>query len=225
MGKQLSNVQTILKEIIKQEFEDNEMYSDQSTFFEFFSASQVLKNYGLSDEEIDNGIIGGENDGGCDSIYLFLNDEIITSDQVDTLSASKGSVLNLTIIQSKNVLGFGEDAIMKWKTISENLLDSGNSIHDFIGRYSEDTLEQFELFRDSFTKLIRSQVKVVFKYYYITLGREIHPNTQLQADELKKKIKSLYPSSNVSIEFITADKLLELYNTYSNSAIDKATKI
>lgn len=213
MPKVLSNVQTILKEIIKQEFDDNEMYSDQSTFFEFFSAAQVLKNYGLSDEEIDNGIIGGGNDGGCDSIYIFLNDEIITSDQVDTLSASKGSVLNITIIQSKNVLGFGEDAIMKWKTISENLLDSGNSIKDFIGRYSEDTLEQFELFRDSFTKLMRSQVRVVFKYYYVTLGLEVHPNTQSQADELMKKIKSLYPTSDVSIEFITADKLYELYNT------------
>lgn len=43
MAKNLSNVQTILKEIIKQEFDENDMYTDPSSFFEFFSASQVLK--------------------------------------------------------------------------------------------------------------------------------------------------------------------------------------
>lgn len=214
MAKQLSNVQTILREIIKQEFEDSDMYFDQSTFFEYFATSQVLKNYGLSDEEIENGIIGCGNDGGCDSMYVFLNEDLLTSDQVDTLSASKGSTLTLTIIQAKNELGFGEDAIMKWKTVSDNLLDSGNSIDDFSNRYSEGTLEHFKLFRGSLTKLIRSQIKILFKYYYITLGHEIHPHTQSQADELQQKVKNLYPSASIIIEFITADKLLELYNSY-----------
>ena len=189
MIKNLSNVQTILKEIIKLEFDENDMYTDHSAFFEYFSASLVLKNYGLSDEEIDNGIIGGGNDGGCDSMFIFLNDEIITSDQIENLSASKGSTLNLTIIQSKNELGFGEDALMKWKTVSENLLDSGNSLQDYTGRYSEDVLNQFQLFRDAFTKLIRSQIKVSFNYIYVALAHEIHPNTQKQADELESKIK------------------------------------
>ena len=213
MAKNLSNVQIILKEIIKQEFDENDMYTDLSTFFEYFSASQVLKNYALSDEEIDNGIVGGGNDGGCDSLFVFLNDEIITQDQIDGLSASKGSVLNFTVIQSKNETGFGEDAIMKWKTVSENLLDSGNSLQDYFDRYKENVLNQFQLFRDAFAKLIRSQIKVVFKYYYVTLAHEVHPNTQHQADELVSKIKSMYPSSSVTVSFITADKLLELFQT------------
>lgn len=213
MKKPLSNVQTILKEIIKQEFDDNGVYAELSSFFEYFSAAQVLKNYGLSDEEIDNGIIGGGNDGGCDSMFLFLNDEIITSDQVNSLSAAKGATLNFTIIQSKNELGFGEDAVMKWKTVSENLLDSGKSLQGYDGRYKEGVIEQFQLFRDAFTKLIRSQVKVVFIFYYITLAQEIHPNVQKQAKELENKIKKMYPTAAVSVEFITADRLLELYNT------------
>ena len=213
MAKQLTNVQTILKEIIKQEYNENELYSNISSFFEYFSASHVLKNYGLSDEEIDNGIMGSGNDGGCDSIFLFLNDEIVTSDQIETLTAAKGSILTFVIIQSKNELGFGEDAIMKWKAISENLLDSGNSLSDYDKRYTEDIIEKFKMFRDAFTKLIRSQIKVAFKYYYVALATEVHPNTKHQAEELSNKIKVMYPSSFVSIDFITADKLLELYNS------------
>ena len=47
-----------------------------------FSASQILKDYDLSDEEIENGIVGSGNDGGCDGIYIFLNKNLIMSDQV-----------------------------------------------------------------------------------------------------------------------------------------------
>lgn len=55
MAKQLTNVQTILKELIKQEFDANDLYPNISSFFEYFSASHVLKNYDLSDEEITMG--------------------------------------------------------------------------------------------------------------------------------------------------------------------------
>lgn len=157
--------------------------------------------------------MGSGNDGGCDSIFLLLNDEIITPDQIKTLTATKGSTLTFIIIQSKNELGFGGDAILKCKAVSENLLDSSNSLSKYSKRYTEGVIEHFKMFRDVFTKLIRYQIKVSFKYYYVALATEVHPNTKHQADELSDKIKAMYPASFVSIDFITADKLLELYNS------------
>lgn len=68
------NAQILLESLIEQEFQNNDNYSSISDYFEFFSASQILKNQGLSDDEVDNGIVGKGLDGGCDSIYLFLND-------------------------------------------------------------------------------------------------------------------------------------------------------
>lgn len=67
------NAQILLESLIEQEFQNNDNYSSISDYFEFFSASQILKNQGLSDDEVDNGIVGKGLDGGCDSIYLFLN--------------------------------------------------------------------------------------------------------------------------------------------------------
>ena len=67
------NAQILLENLIEQEFRNNDNYSNISEYFEFFSASQILKNQGLSDDEVDNGIVGKGLDGGCDSIYLFLN--------------------------------------------------------------------------------------------------------------------------------------------------------
>ena len=161
MAKNMTNNQVLLKECIKQEFSEAIIYSNEGVYFEHFAAAQVLKDYNLSDSEIDDGNTGGGCDGGCDNIYLFLNGEVITFDQIESLSATRGSTLELCIVQAKNELGFGEDAIMKWKTVSSNLLSISNSLDSYKGRYNEKTIEYFRLFRDAVTKLFRSQVKLV----------------------------------------------------------------
>lgn len=220
MANKLTNNQILLQECIKQEFEENDTYDDISTYFEFFAASQVLKDFNLSDEEIDNGNSGGGNDGGCDNLYIFLNSELVTADQIDSLKATKGSYLDFFILQSKNVTSFGEDALMKWKTISDNLLNMSNTLDDFSSRYNESTIESFRLFRDTIAKLVRSQVKVRFFYYYITLGIEVHPNVKMQAEELKTLVKGYYPSSEVQVLFITADQLIDMYNADSEISVN-----
>lgn len=216
----LTNNQILLRECIKQEFEDSSDYADISAFFEHFAISELLKDYNITDDEIDNGNVGGGNDGGCDGIYLFLNDELISPDQIETLSAPKGSTLKLCIIQAKNELGFKEDAIMKWKTVSENLMNMSSSLSDFSTRYNEQTIDAFAMFRDAVTKLIRSQIKLRIQYYYVTLGTEVHPNTQQQANELKEIVKRSYPSAFVDVSFIGADMLMEMYNTDSEVRIE-----
>ncbi|MCT7767720.1 MAG: AIPR family protein [Lactobacillus iners] len=220
MATQLTNNQILLKECIKQEFDESSGYNDLSTYFEHFAASQVLKDFNLSDEEIDSGNSGGSKDGGCDNLYIFLNGELITADQVDGLNATKGSYLDFFILQSKNTTSFGEDALMKWKTVSGNLLDMSKTLDSFSNRYNETTIESFGLFRDVIAKLVRSQVKVRFFYYYITLGTEIHSNVTMQAEELNTLVKEYYPSSEVNVRFITADQLMDMYNADSETRVN-----
>lgn len=220
MPRSLSNTQILLKEGIKQEYQDSDSYTDESSYFEFFSASQVLKNYSLSDEEIENHVIGDGNDGGCDALFLFLNSELITPDQVATLTASRGAILNFVIIQAKNTTSFKEDAIMKWKTTSSNLMDMSKNIDEFSSRYNENVREAFKMFRDVVTKFIRVQIKINIQYYYVTLANEVHPNVNTQADELCGNVNFMYPAANVRVSFIGADKLMELYNTDSEININ-----
>lgn len=174
----------------------------------------------MSDDKISDGIIGGGNDGGCDGMYIFLNNDLISQDQLANLTAPKGSNLTLIIVQAKNTTGFGEDAIMKWKTVSTNLLSISNDINSFKDRYSEQVIESFMLFRDAVTKLIRSQIKIDIQYYYITLADEIHPNVESQANELKKIVNQLYPSAKVDVTFLGADDLMNLYNSDSEVCVN-----
>lgn len=214
------NAQILLESLIEQEFQNNDNYSSISDYFEFFSASQILKNQGLSDDEVDNGIVGKGLDGGCDSIYLFLNNLLITPDVVEHISAPKDSILEMIIIQSKKTTSFGEDAVMKWKTISGNLLDLSKTTTDFMTRYNADVLEAFTMFRDTYTRLITSRVKLKFKFYYATLASELHPNVIQQAEELKGIIKGLFPNAVVEVTFVDSDALFDMYNAVIENRVN-----
>ena len=214
------NAQILLENLIEQEFRNNDNYSNISEYFEFFSASQILKNQGLSDDEVDNGIVGKGLDGGCDSTYLFLNNLLITPDVVEHISAPKDSILEMIIIQSKKTTSFGEDAVMKWKTISGNLLDLSKTTTDFTARYNADILEAFTTFRDTYTRLITSRVKLKFRFYYATLASELHPNVIQQAEELKDTIKGLFPNAVVEVTFVDSDTLFEMYNAVIENRVN-----
>ena len=214
------NAQILLENLIEQEFRNNDNYSNISDYFEFFSASQILKNQGLSDDEVDNGIVGKGLDGGCDSIYLFLDNLLITPDVVEHISAPKDSILEMIIIQSKKNTSFGEDAVMKWKTISGNLLDLSKTTTDFTARYNADVLEAFTTFRDTYTRLITSRVKLKFRFYYATLASELHPNVIQQAEELKDTIKGLFPNAVVEVTFVDSDTLFDMYNAVIENRVN-----
>lgn len=214
------NAQILLENLIEQEFKNNDNYSNISDYFEFFSASQILKNQGLSDDEVDNGIVGKGLDGGCDSIYLFLDNLLITPDVVEHISAPKDSILEMIIIQSKKNTSFGEDAVMKWKTISGNLLDLSKTTTDFTARYNADVLEAFTTFRDIYTRLITSRVKLKFRFYYATLASELHPNVIQQAEELKDTIKGLFPNAVVEVTFVDSDTLFDMYNAVIENRVN-----
>lgn len=212
MTKNLTNNQILLNELIRQEFDENKNYTEMNDFFELFVAEQYLKDYDLSYEEVEQGIKGSGLDGGCDAIYLFLNGMLINDDIIDNYKFPKDVKLDFFIVQAKNSNSFNEDVIMKWKTISSNLLQMSNNISDYKGRYNEDILTAFQLFQELYIKLIRNKIKLSINYAYISKGTEIHPNVKKQADELKDIVKSLFPNPNVtiSVDFVGADRLMEL---------------
>ena len=218
--KQLTNSQILIKECVAQSFRDSDEYDDEASFFEYFSSSQILKDYDLSDDEIENGIVGSSGDGGCDSIYIFLNKNLVLPDQIDSITPSKESKVEMVIIQSKRETSFKESAIQNWKDVSNNLLSLSNSLSDFTTRYNDDVRESFGFFRDLYTKLLRSRVKLEFKYIYVSYAEELHPNVKQQAEELKGLVCKLFPNAKVNIEFVGAAELYDKYNTPAETIVN-----
>lgn len=224
MAKSMTNDQLLIREYIKQQYAALQ-FPDQSSYFEFLAASQALREYDLSDEEIEAGLTGGGNDGGCDGLYLFFNDVLTGEEFIDNLgSIPREATLNIVVVQAKNELGFGEDAIMKWKTVSANLLQFENQIDSFTGRYEEKVLTFFENFKDLRIKLLTSKVKLVFSFVYVAVANDLHPNVQSQANELCDQIHQLFPGTmtSVSVDFVNASKLMELINAQASQRFSLA---
>lgn len=232
MAIKMDNSQLISSELIKQSFEESlldkreEVKNDNSKFnrmlheyFEVFSASLILKTFDLSDEELEKGIVGSGNDGGCDGLYLFVNEEMIFDD-TPLENIKKNPKLDVYIIQSKFETSFREDVFNKWKSIVDNLFSIESfQDNDFSKRYNSDVLEFFERFHKTFLSLITKSPMVSFKFIYVSLGNEVHLNVKQQAEELMSKLKGLFPSPNtdVSVEYIDAQKILKLYDAPSKT--------
>lgn len=177
--KLVTNSQRILDELFRQDFIDNNTYPDEARFFEFFSTKNILKNLELSDEEIENGIVGNGNDGGCDSIYVLCNGVNITEDIIEEITVGKDPTIELIILQAKRETSFSEDAIMKWKTIVKNLLEIGVDDSQYQTRYNENVLNAFAVFRNLYVKLLRNTPKIGISFYYASFAPEVHPNVRV----------------------------------------------
>ena len=215
MPKAMSNNQLLIREYIKQQSAALH-FKRESDYFEFLASTQALRDYDLSDEEIESGLTGNGGDGGCDGVYLFFNNILVGDEFIENLvSIPREVAIQLCIIQAKDELSFGEDAIMKWKTTSDNLLSFDNQLDAYRTRYTEKVISFFQNFKDLRIKLLTSKVRLFFKYIYVAVANELHPNVRAQADELCAQVHQLFPgtTTEVSVDFIDASHLMELINT------------
>ena len=221
-----NNNQILMDECIRQELSENENFNSVNDFFEFFASSMVLKDYDFTDDEIISGLTGQGNDGGIDSLYLLVNDEIIMPDEVDSINIPYNSKIELVILQAKYESSYKEDVFQKWKTTSSNLLDIGDSTQ-YKQRYSEKIIDVFTSLKNVIKKTIRLKCKLYISYHYVTLGitRDIHPNVHAQKEELISLINSMYPSAVKNVLYWGADELMNTYyrspNTISEISFDE----
>lgn len=221
-----NNEQRGLIKIIETDAYDRNMKNDD--YFEIFAAANVLKKYCLSDEEVESGVCGKGGDGGCDGIFIFLNDELLNNDKIEELTSKscgnsyKNAELELVVFQTKNqTKGFSESVVVKWKEIFSDLL-LGESMENE-DSYAEDVVERFACFR-KIADFLFGKANIIFNFYYVNLGTE-KPNVKVNAKvtSLKKAITKTYGSSCVNCSFVNSN---DLYKYYSSSAnIDAFLKI
>ncbi|MEB5757366.1 hypothetical protein MXM45_24085 [Citrobacter cronae] len=122
---ELTNSQTIMEKIIREEAaEQNISYPE---YFEIYTAAQILKDYDVTYSDIEYSIVGDGGDGGIDSIYTFLNGELIKED-TDYLKGGKHNSIELVIIQSKTSKTFAEDAVVKFNEVARDLFNISTEV-------------------------------------------------------------------------------------------------
>ena len=221
---QKTNDQIILEQIIVERCAESNDELSLTEYFEIYTASEILKDYDLTYDDIIYGIVGSGGDGGIDSVFTFINGEHLKED-TSINTAQKSNRIELVIIQSKTSASFSEDSIIKFRESAQDLFNLGNNPDDFQSRYNSNLIDRVKLFRDAYSKLAKTFPKLVIRYFYATQGNEVHPNVEGKVPKLQEDITSMFGGVEFSFEFIGASQLLELTrNIPSTSRILEVTE-
>lgn len=204
------NSQHILNNVLTQQRQDLLPGASEQDFFEIFCAEQILKDFALSYDEVQSGIVDGEHDGGVDSAFAFVNGELIYED-FDTTPFKKDVRIELHLIQSKTSGGFSEAPVNKFISITRNLLKLDADYAE-LTQYNGAVKGVLDNFRIAYRKLAARFPTLKLHYHYASKKADahVHQNLQLKAEELKRVAQELFPDSEISVEFLGARKLLEL---------------
>lgn len=203
------NNQIVLQTLIEQNRQDlyPELTSDD--YFHLFATEQIMKDLELSYDEIEEGIVDNGGDGGIDSIYTFVNQELVQRD-TELIDAKRNSTIDVFILQTKNVNSFGETPIEKCNSSAIDIFDLNKSIDSLRPVYNSDLLANVEVFRNQYLHLASRFPILKFHYFYVTKGVEVHPNVERKVQILVNSIKNHFDKAEVSFEFVTAKKLIDL---------------
>lgn len=218
---QRTNDQIILEQIIKDQCEESEGEFSFPEYFEIYTASQILKNYDLSYDDILSGIVGKGGDGGIDSMFTFVNGELLKEDR-EVNTAIRKNHIETFIIQSKISASFKEDTLMKFRESAQDLFNLDSPLDRHRARYNSELIDQVSIFREAYSKLARTFPKIDISYSYVTQGitedESLHPNVKGKVEKLRDDVLQLFRGAGFSFDFIGSSELLEMTRNVSSSS-------
>ncbi|AYO39434.1 AIPR family protein [Serratia sp. P2ACOL2] len=206
-----TNDQIILEQILKDKKSELGIEISDTDFFEMYTASEILKDYDVTYDDIGYGVVGNGGDGGIDSIFTFVNGELQKEDTQLNMQTRKNHI-ELIIIQSKTSPTFKEDAITKFRETIQDLFNLANDVSKFKQRYNALLLEKVLIFRNAYSKLAKTFPTIVIRFFYATQGMDtgIHVNVSDKSVKLHEDINKLFSGANFEFNFIGANTLLEM---------------
>lgn len=209
MAKKLTNDQVLLEQVVKQkhkEFAPEWKYAD---YFEFFVAEQILKDFDLDSDDLQEGIVGKGGDGGTDGFYVFIDDEICR-ENTDFTSVRKSAKISVFIIQSKTSKKFEESALIKLNHFVEKLTDLSLEEADIDTLYHVDLVEKVMRFQKMVKGTAAKYPKFEFNIFYASLGDEQSEGIAKKAREVESRAREFGKDTIATCSVFGARQLQEL---------------
>lgn len=204
------NSQQIIEDVLAQQRQERAPSLSDQDYFERFCAEQILKDYELSYDEIESGMVDGEHDGGVDAVYSFVNGELVQED-FDTSSFKRDVKVELFLMQSKTSGGFSEVPLDKLASITRNLLKLDADYSKYT-QYNDAVKDAIDNFRKAYRSLAARFPALSITYCYAAKRADetIHPNLLQKASELRGAAVQLFQDALVNVEFLGSRRLLDL---------------
>ena len=191
----MSGVQTLVETVFHDWQQDNVPHMADDDAWEIFVSWLVLRDFDVTLDALQDGIVDGSDDGGIDAIFTLIEGSIVPPDHkaVEDAKAaremSEGLDLSLYIIQAKNNTKFPQSMVTSLHSILPRALDLSNALATLVDELNPAVLEQLEIFRSAYRNLLSLRPKVSAKVIMAWRGftENIHLNCTSRAIALREK--------------------------------------
>lgn len=204
----LTNEQVVLSRVLEQRRSHVAPELTESEYFGFFATEQVLKNYDLSWDELENGLTDGGNDGGIDGLYVFVDGVLIPEDA--DVYGVKHSKIELEILQHKKARSFGEAPLDSLSSTLYDLLNLDTDVATLTDTYNPAVIAGIQNFQRVYLALAANFPSLIVRIRYISQGSRVDRKVLRKGEKLAELCRKYFPDADVAVEFIGAEDLLEL---------------
>jgi hypothetical protein len=206
------NERIILDQVLQQRKAEIDPDATDSDFFELFTAAQIVKDYALSYDEIESGLVGGGHDGGIDGFYLMVNGELV-QEEPDYAHLKRNVNLDLIIVQSKTGGGFRESPVERFMTASDDIFNLSKDVDhdDLVRAFNEPLRERIGRFRVVHNQLAARFPTLRVNYHYACKTEDPPGDgVKRKVEKLKDVVLKYFPNCEFGFHFQGASELLDL---------------
>ncbi|MCY4538069.1 MAG: AIPR family protein [Chloroflexi bacterium] len=206
-------LETLFERSLRADRPGKDKYSacEKNEYFEVFVTKQVLKEYKLSPEQMHKGHVGGSNDGGIDSIHLFVDgDWVDECNAPQIIERANISPIDLCLIQAKNTTSMGADPINKLFPFVIELLDPQSDISDVKRKIDSKVIQICTTFRHIYESLSLPEPQINIRFFYVTKAYSPHPDVWHACSHWCKHVEELIPGCQCKCRLIAVEELLGL---------------
>lgn len=212
----MSNNRIILEGCISQFKDENQIETTTSEIFEIFTLSQITKNSNIAFENIQNSIVDGGQDGGIDSVFVLVNDEVIESiEEINDSEFSNKTKTKFIITQCKKENSFKERTIEKLITSCPVLFDLEKNESYLVDRFNPSLVEKILIFRKAWleTSINGGNISLGFNYCCNASKIEINTSFTSKVDQLRDITSTAFSGASIEFNNYSSEELLKLYQT------------
>jgi len=218
----MSNNKIILEGCIKAFKENNELDLPSSETFEMFALSQIHKDQNITFENIESSIVDGGNDGGIDSLMVFIDEEYVENiDDLENFKFSNHTKCKFIISQCKKENSFKEASIDKLIATIPVLFNLEETETDLLNRFNPDLVNQTLLLTTVWQKTAVGGGEISVNYIYVTNAPEIEINSvfKQKMEQLISLSEDLLASPNIVFNNFSSKELLKLYSKQKSNRL------
>lgn len=173
----------------------------------------------MDSDEVESGIVAGQNDGGVDAFYVFASRFLVREDT--DLSRFKGQRIDieLVVVQAKNKPSLEESVPMKFKDFVENCLGGSEITEASRKLYSPELLAAVGRFQKLYDLVLTMKPTLSISFFHVAHSEQIDPKLKVRGDLLCNTLKTNYPNAVCSYEPVTGTELIKMFQQREENVI------